>query len=132
MNEIYALPEDELKGEIYQRILRLVLKNGWTPESVAAAVGLFGGLLAIVLGGLDWAAFALFAPGGLVGSILDVAGTVLFVLPLPLLALGAYCLDLLEKKSPALPPGHNPEPPARLFRSRPTASSCRKSVTTST
>ena len=51
MNKIYALPEDELRGEIYQRILLLVGKNLWTWESVAAAVSLFGGLLSIVGGG---------------------------------------------------------------------------------
>ncbi|MGH9901349.1 MAG: hypothetical protein ACRD68_05935, partial [Pyrinomonadaceae bacterium] len=52
---------------------------------------------------LVWASVGLFAPAGTLGAFLDVAGTVLFVLPLPLLALGAYCLDLLEKKPPALP-----------------------------
>jgi hypothetical protein len=102
MNKIFALPEDELHGEIYQRMLRLMEKNWGTWESVVAAVSLFGGLLAIVLGALDWAVVGLFAPAGAFGSFLDIAGTVLFVLPLPLLALGAYSLDLLEKKTPAL------------------------------
>ncbi len=103
MNKIYVLPEDELRGEIYQTILRLMGENWGTWESVVAAVGLFGGLLSIVLGGIAWAAFGLFAPAGRLGAFLDVAGTVLLVLPLPLLALGAYSLDRLEKKSSALP-----------------------------
>jgi hypothetical protein len=103
MNKIYTLPEDELKGEIYRRILLLMGKNLWKWESVTAAVSLFGGLLSIVLGALVWAVVGLFAPAGALGRFLDVAGTILFVLPLPLLALGAYCLDLLEKKPPALP-----------------------------
>jgi hypothetical protein len=103
MNKIYELPEDELRGEIYQRILRLMGKNWGTWESALAVVGLFGGLLSIVLGLLDWAVVGLFAPAGALGAYLDVAGITLFVLPLPLLALGAYCLDLLEKKPPALP-----------------------------
>lgn len=103
MNKTYALPEDELRGDIYQRILLLVGKNWGTWESVAAAVSLFGGLLSIVLGALDWAFVGLFAPSGSLGSFLNVAGTVLLVLPLPLLALGASCLDRLEKKAPALP-----------------------------
>ena len=102
MDKIYALPEDELRGEIYKRMLRLMGKNWGSWESVAAAVGLFGGLLSIVLGGLVWAVVGLFASAGALGSILDVAGTVLFVLPLPLMALGACCLDRLEKKAPAL------------------------------
>jgi hypothetical protein len=103
MDKIYVLPEDELRGEIYQRILLLMGSHWGSWQSVAAAVSLFGGLLAIVLGFLDWAAVGLFAPSGTLGSLLDAAGTILFVLPLPLLALGAYCLDLLEKRAPALP-----------------------------
>ena len=103
MNRIYVSPEDELRGEIYQRMLLLMGKNWGSWQSVAAAVSLFGGLLAIVLGALDWVAVGLFAPAGTLGSFLDAAGTILFILPLPLLALGAFCLDLLEKKAPALP-----------------------------
>jgi len=103
MNKIYTLPKDELRGDIYQRILLLVGKNRGAWEAVAAAASLFGGLLAIVLGALAWAVVGLFAPTGSLGSFLDVAGTILLVLPLPLLALGASCLDRLEKKAPALP-----------------------------
>ena len=103
MDKTYAPPEDDLRGEIYRRILLLLRKNRGSWQSVAAAVGLFGGLLSIALGALDWAAVGLFAPAGALGSFLDTAGTVLFVLPLPLMALGAYCLDLLEKKPPTLP-----------------------------
>ncbi len=107
MNKIYALPEDELRGGIYRRILFLVGKNRRSWQAVAAAVGLFGGLLSILLGVLDWAVVGLFAPSGALGSSLDAAGTVLFVVPLPLLALGAHCLDLLEKKAPALRRGQS-------------------------
>lgn len=110
MNKMDTLPEDELKGEIYQRILWLMLKNRGTWETALAAVGLFGGLLSIVLGGMVWAVYGLFAPTGALGSFMDIAGTVLLVVPLPLLALGAYCLDLLEKRPPALPLSAEPRP----------------------
>lgn len=110
MNKIYTLPEDELRGEIYQRMLRLMGKNWRSWESIVAAVGLFGGLLSIVLGVLVWAVVGLFAPVGPSGAFLDVAGTVLFVLPLPLMALGACCLDRLEKKAPPLPLPAKPRP----------------------
>lgn len=121
MNKTYALPEDELRGDIYRRMLLLMGKNWGAWQSVAAAVSLFGGLLAIVLGTLDWAFVGLFAPAGALGSFLDTAGTVLLVLPLPLLALGAFCLDLLEKKSPAipLPAESRPAVPVRSYRRRP-------------
>ena len=120
MGKSYVLPEDELRGEIYQRMLRLLGRNRGTWESAVAAVSLFGGLLAIVLGALDWAFVGLFAPAGALGSTLDVAGTVLLVLPLPLLALGACCLDRLEKKAPALtfpaePRADALRPVARLY-----------------
>ncbi|HEV2860635.1 MAG TPA: hypothetical protein VGX48_06495 [Pyrinomonadaceae bacterium] len=103
MDKIYALPQDELKGEIYQRIVRLAGKNWRTWESILAVVGLCGGLLSIMLGGLVWAAVELLGRAGALSSFLDAAGTVLFILPLPLLALGACCLDRLEKKPPVIP-----------------------------
>jgi len=121
MNKIYVLPEDELRGEMYRRILLLMGKNWRSWQSFVAAVSLFGGLFAIALGALDWVVVGLFAPAGSLGSLLDAAGTALFVLPLPLLALGAFCLDLLEKKTPALPlPAESrPVSPVRLHRRRP-------------
>lgn len=98
MGKIYVLPEDELRGGIYQRILLLMWKNRGTRQTIGAAVGLFGGLLCLLLGLSVWAVVGFVAPAGKLGSLLDVAGTTLFVLPLPLLALGAHCLDLLEKR----------------------------------
>ena len=103
MNRIYVLQEDELRGGIYHSILLLMIKHRGTWQMAGAAVGLCGGLLSIVLGVLLWAVVGLIAPAGAFGSFLDVAGTALLVLPLPLLALGAHCLDLLEKKALALP-----------------------------
>jgi hypothetical protein len=120
MGKIYVLPEDDLRGEIFQRILRLMGKNRRSWQAVAAAVGLFGALLCIALGAVDWAFVGLFAPAGALGSFLDKTGTVLLLLPLPLLALGAFCLDLLEKKPPALPLPAEPRPavPVRWHRFR--------------
>ena len=116
MNKIYVLPEDDMGGDIYRRMLLLIGKNRRSWQSVAAAVSLFGGLLAILLGTLDWAFVGLFAPAGAFGSFLDTAGTILLVLPLPLLALGAFCLDLLEKKPPALPLPAEPRPAVPVRR----------------
>ena len=105
---------------MYQRMLLLMGRNRGSWQSVAAAVSLFGGLLAIVLGALDWAFVGLFGTASALGSFLDAAGTVLLVLPLPLMALGAFCLDLLEKKPPALPLPAEPRPavPVRWHRLR--------------
>jgi hypothetical protein len=117
MNRIYVLPEDELGGGIYGRIFLLVCEHRGTWQAVGAAVGLFGGLLSVVLAVLIWAVVALFAPAGVPGSLLDQAGTALFILPLPLLALGAHCLDLLEKTNPRLSPSRQkPGPPSKVER----------------
>ncbi len=116
MNKIYTLPKDELRGDIYRRILLLMGKNRGSWEAVAAAVSLFGGLLALVLGALAWAFVGLFAPVGSLGSFLDVTGTVLLVLPLPLLALGASCLDRLEKMAPPLPLPADSRPAVPVLR----------------
>lgn len=120
MGKIYVLPEDDMRGEIFQRILRLMGKNRGSWQAVAAAVSLFGASLSIVIGSLDWAFVGLFSPAGALGSFLDTAGTVLLLLPLPLLVLGAFCLDLLEKKPPALPLPAEPRPavPVRWRRLR--------------
>ncbi len=113
MNNIYELHEDEPRGGIFHRVLLLLGKNRVTWQTVGAVVGLFGGLLCILLGLLVWAVVGLIAPAGAFGSFLDVAGTALLVLPLPLLALGAHCLDLLDNKAPAIQP-----PPRRAARRR--------------
>ena len=120
MNNIYELHEDELRGGIFHRVLLLLGRNRVTWQTVGAVVGLFGGLLSLALAVLIWAVVGLISPAGAPGSFLEVAGTVLFVLPLPLLALGAHCLDLLEKKAPALPFPAAPRAaaPSPLLRTR--------------
>ncbi len=102
MNTIYVLPKDELGEGLYRRIYLLVkeTRGGW--DTIGAAFGLAGGTLSIVLGALLWVVVSLLAPGGL-RSFLNVLETAFFVLPIPLLALASYCLDLLEKRFPFLP-----------------------------
>ncbi len=102
MNRIHNLPKDELGEGLYRRIYQLTKKNRGNWAARGATFGLAGGMLAILLGALLWAIVPLLSQGSLRSS-LNVLETVFFVLPLPLLALGAYCLDLLEKRPPILP-----------------------------
>ena len=102
MNRIYVLPKDVLGEGIYRRIYLLIKKNRWDSAAIGATFGLVGGMLSIILGAMLWAVVPLLAPVSL-GSFLNVLEIVFFILPLPLLALGAYCLDLLERKPPNLP-----------------------------
>lgn len=119
MNKIYTLRGDDMGDVLYRRIYLLIRKNGWTRQSISAAFGLAGGMLSIILGSLLWVTTPLLAPGSF-ASFLNVLEVVFFVLPLPLLALGAYCLDLLEKKPPLLPlqAGFQPAHLERLHRLR--------------
>ena len=103
MNKTYTLREDEIGGGLYRRIYLLVRKNRWTRQAIGATTGLAGGMLSIILGALLWAVVVSLPAPGSFRSFLNVLEIVLFALSLPLLALGASCLDLLEKKPPILP-----------------------------
>jgi hypothetical protein len=120
MNRMYVLPEDELGDALYRRIYLLTCKNqgGWATRG--AAFGLAGGMLSIVLAALLWALVTLLTQGH-IKSILNTLETVFFILPLPLLALGAYCLDLLEKRYSliSLPAKSQPASFASLYHPRP-------------
>ena len=102
MNKIYVLPKDELGEELYLRIYLLIKKKRWAWAAIGATFGLAGGMLSIASGTLLWAILPLLAPDTF-GSFLKVLETLFFVLSLPLLALGACCLDLLEKRPPIIP-----------------------------
>jgi hypothetical protein len=97
MNKTYTLLEDDIGGELYRRIYLLVRKNRWTRPSIGATMGLAGGMLSIILGALLWAVIVSHLASGSFGSFLNALEIVLFALSLPLLVLGTYCLDLLEK-----------------------------------
>lgn len=114
MNKIYVLHEDELSGELYQRIYLLIRKARWTRQSIGASVGLAGGLLSILLGALLWPTVTLLAPGSF-RAFLNLIEILFFALSLPLLSLGAHCLDSLETRAPVLPLPAGP-PHSRLQR----------------
>ena len=109
MNKIYVLHKDELRGELYRRVYRLIRKNLWTRQSIGAGVGVSGGLLSIIIGSFLWAEGSLLSPGSL-RAFLNGAEIIFFALSLPLLALGAHYLDLLEIQAPILPLPANSQP----------------------
>ncbi|MDQ1592234.1 MAG: hypothetical protein QOG71_2861 [Pyrinomonadaceae bacterium] len=118
--KVYLLREDDLRGEVYRRVYLLMSKNRWTWQSLGATFGISGGMLSLLTALLLWATVRFLTAGGSV-SALHTCEIVFFALPLPLLALGVHCLDLLEKKLPTLPLPAN-APPAdfkRWLRLRP-------------
>jgi hypothetical protein len=112
--KIYILREDDLRGEVYRRIYLLVRKNRWTWQSLGATFGITAGMLSLLTALMLWATVRFLAAGGS-ASTLHACEIVCFALPLPLLALGVHCLDLLEQETPTLPLPAQP-PPADLKR----------------
>lgn len=72
------------------------INESWTWKNYAALFGLGGGLLAPIFGSIltmiSW-----FADPEWHGLSMHRAATTLFVLSMPLLLLGAHCLDLLDR-----------------------------------
>lgn len=68
----------------------------WDCQSLGAIIGLAGGLMVAFVGSL--LTFGSWFMGGGIGQFEHVTGTVLLVLTIPLLVLGAHCLDLMEKR----------------------------------
>jgi hypothetical protein len=108
MNATNESLEDEAETDLYQEIETLIKKNPWAWQSVCAVVGLAGGVISPILGAtadvITW-----FVQSQSVNSHLHVLSIVLCALTLPLIILGAFCLDSLQRKtsnlsSPAEPP----------------------------
>lgn len=77
---------------------RLARKREWTPTQLAGAVvGLLGGLAA-ALGGSLLTAASWFTRNEGARQWLAAAGSVLLYLTIPLILLGAFCMDWVEGK----------------------------------
>jgi hypothetical protein len=93
--------EDDVWQELYPRIPRLIKKNWCQWESIGAILGIGCGIFsffaAMILNVCAWLATQSSWRANLSGTSVDF-----LIIILPLLALGAHCLDLLEKKTPVL------------------------------
>jgi hypothetical protein len=119
MDRTYKWIKDERETDFYQDMDYLIKKNPWSWQSVCAVLGLAGGVIAPFIGAasgiLTW-----YVVSPTVNSYLHVSSIVFCALTIPLLALGACCLDMLETKAAArlsLPtPAHNEATPATAIR----------------
>ena len=93
MTTIYTLPEDLPKID---SAIKELLHGRWGWRSRGAVFGLCGGFSAPIIGGIV-TVISWFTDPAWHGISLHQAGTSFFVVTLPLLILGAHCLDLLDK-----------------------------------
>lgn len=68
----------------------------WGWRSFGAVFGLLGGIVSVLLGSVFTAISWITGVEG-IGAYMQTLGTAFLVLTIPLLVLGAHCLDLLEK-----------------------------------
>ncbi len=94
MLRIYTLSEDFPTP--YSAIKELIRGN-WNWKSRGAVIGLCGGFIAPIFGSILTVASWFIDPVWH-GISLHQVGTSLFFVALPLLILGAHCLDLLDKE----------------------------------
>jgi hypothetical protein len=96
MND-FAFQETELTTRY---ILGQLRAHGWTFKSGAAVCGLCGGVIAPVVGAILTALAWITGPEWH-GHLLQRDATILLFLTIPLLILGAHCLDLLDERDPS-------------------------------
>jgi hypothetical protein len=75
-----------------------VRTHGWSWTSAGAALGLCGGVVSSIFGSI-LTATSWFTGPQWHGFSVQRDGTVLFLLMIPFLLLGAHCLDLLDKQN---------------------------------
>lgn len=117
MDRTYEWLNEQPETDFYGEMESLIMKNPWAWQSVCAVLGLAGGVVAPFLGAasdmMTW-----FAKSAIVNSYLHVLSIVFCALTIPLIALGACCLDMLEAKtarlSPAAPLPRDESTPASL------------------
>ncbi|MBA2646150.1 MAG: hypothetical protein H0U81_05050 [Pyrinomonadaceae bacterium] len=76
-------------------------KAGWTWHGIGAVFGFAGGFISLIFGA-TFTVISWLTGAGSGGAFLQRFGTILFLLTIPLLILGAHCLDLAEGKTPRL------------------------------
>ncbi|MDQ3129903.1 MAG: hypothetical protein M3Q99_03965 [Acidobacteriota bacterium] len=101
MKSSHKSKEDEIWEGLYPRVLFLIKTNKWAWQSVGAVFGLGGGILSIIAAIVLPIIASLLMPSDSIPFLKRIS-SVFLILCLPLLILGAHCLDLLEKKSSAL------------------------------
>lgn len=103
MNSTYEPLTDEADTDLYQEVETLIKENPQAWQSICAVLGLVGCVAAPILGAtsdvITW-----FVHSPPVNSYLHILSIVLCGLTIPLVVLGAFSLDSLQKKTPPFSP----------------------------
>lgn len=101
-----SMTYDEFKkstvGRPEQRLAYRSQSYVWNRRSLGAVCGLAGGVIAALLGSLLTASAWFTSGGGGGNSSVHTLGAILLFLTIPLLVLGAHCLDLMDKRKDSL------------------------------
>lgn len=97
MKQDYSLTQERKAKRLYLKPYSAAKSPGWTWQAMGAVAGLAGGLVTILFGSV-FSLVGWFAKSKATGSFLGKYGTALFLFAIPLLILGAHCLDLLDRK----------------------------------
>ena len=79
-------------------VMNELLLHGWSWKSSGAVFGLCGGITSPLIGSI-FTAIAWFSGPTWDGFAMQRDGTVLLFLTIPLLILGAHCLDLMDQSA---------------------------------
>jgi hypothetical protein len=81
--------------EFYLKLYVQVKRPGWMWQAIGVVFGLVGGLVLLAFGSV-FTIVGWIASSGSAGLFLGRHGTIMFLIGISLLILGAHCLDLLE------------------------------------
>lgn len=98
MDTTHTLPHDFATPDTQ---FREMIQDPWNRKTCAAVFGLCAGFIAPIVGSI-LTVISWFRDPAWHSVHLHQAGTTLFVLTLPLLILGAHCLDLIDKEKKVL------------------------------
>lgn len=97
MKPDYFTAEERQGKKFYLKLHTQAKGAAWMWQAIGAVCGLVIGLVAFIFGSV-FTVIGWIASPGTIGLFLGEYGVVMFLIGVPLLIIGAHCLDLLEGK----------------------------------
>ncbi|HMF57089.1 MAG TPA: hypothetical protein VK619_12165 [Pyrinomonadaceae bacterium] len=99
MTKAFDELDTQRRASLRQELAAECRLHGWTCASIGGIFCLAGGIVAAILGSVLTAITWVTGVDGSHGLFLHRFGTVLLFLTIPLIAVGAHCLDIQEAAS---------------------------------